>query len=244
MARIRTIKPDFFHDECLAELPLQHRMTFVGLWLYADREGRLEDRPKYLKSQLWPYDKCDIEKILNGLNGKFIQRYQVDIKHYIQIINFLKHQRPHHTEKDSVIPELTHGTLTVSSPLEDVELPDGREGKGKERKGKEKTYAPKTDENLLKKLDPLMGEVQEHFGSKFNPYAFMTKSMNKQHRPVEVWIDLFTRMLRDKDKIQKPNAWATQVLRVEAGNVEEALSIAEHEELKKLDLGNLVGEMK
>jgi len=137
VARIRTIKPDFFHDECLSELSLQHRMTFVGLWLYADRDGRLEDRPKYLKAQLWPYDRCDIEKILTDLEGKFIQRYQLDGKSYIQIVNFLKHQKPHHTEKDSVIPQCNSGDITVTKPLANGEIPEGKEGKGRERKGKE-----------------------------------------------------------------------------------------------------------
>ena len=135
MPRIRTIKPDFFHDECLADLPLKQRMTFVGLWLYADREGRLEDRPKYLKSQIWPYEQCDIEQILDNLNGKFIQRYQIEGRAYIQIVNFLKHQKPHHTEKESLIPECDNSALTVKEPLKNGEAPVGREGKGRERKG-------------------------------------------------------------------------------------------------------------
>jgi len=49
MARIRSLKPDFFKDEDLAVLPFEARLLFEGLWCYADKEGRLEDRPKYLK---------------------------------------------------------------------------------------------------------------------------------------------------------------------------------------------------
>jgi hypothetical protein len=48
----------------------------------------------------------------------------------------LKHQRPHHTEAESTIPEY-NSEQHVNTPLEDGEAPDGREGKGKEGKGRE-----------------------------------------------------------------------------------------------------------
>jgi len=43
--RIRTVKPEFFADDDVADLSLSARLLFVGLLLVADREGRLEDRP-------------------------------------------------------------------------------------------------------------------------------------------------------------------------------------------------------
>lgn len=111
MARIRYIKPDFFKDEDLAELPFETRLFFAGLWTQADKEGRLEDRPKRLKVELMPYDNADIEKMLQELaNHKkdsgcpFIMRYEVNGQRYIQILAWKKHQRPHHTEKISEIP--------------------------------------------------------------------------------------------------------------------------------------------
>ena len=52
MARIRSLKPEFFKDEDLALLPFEARILYSGLWCYADREGRLEDRPKYLKADI------------------------------------------------------------------------------------------------------------------------------------------------------------------------------------------------
>ena len=86
-------------------------MFFQGLWCSADKAGRLEDRPKKLKVQIMPYDNVDAEKILsllakqkNGSNRQFIIRYEVDNEKYIQIVNWDKHQKPHHTEKDSIIP--------------------------------------------------------------------------------------------------------------------------------------------
>lgn len=114
MSRIRGLKPDFFKDEDLAALPFEARLLFQGLWCLADREGRLEDRPKYIQAEIFPYDKkINIENLLTllclpkieGRPGKiFIRRYQVDGRKYINIPEFLKHQKPHHTEKDSLIP--------------------------------------------------------------------------------------------------------------------------------------------
>lgn len=113
MARIRYLKPDFFKDEDIAELPHQTRLFFAGLWNYADKAGRLEDRPKRLKVEIFPYEKADTEKMLQLLakskpnsQRPFITRYQVDGNNYIQILSWNKHQKPHHTEPDSAIPPI------------------------------------------------------------------------------------------------------------------------------------------
>lgn len=105
MARARNIKPGLFKNELLVEQSLFVRLMFIGLWTLADREGRLEDRPKRIKLELFPYDQDDTNEALSVLaeNG-FIERYQADGKSVIQIVNFLKHQTPHGTEKDSELP--------------------------------------------------------------------------------------------------------------------------------------------
>ena len=83
MARIRYLKPDFFRDEDLAELPHWIRLLYAGLWSIADKEGRLEDRPKRIKIDIFPYDKVDICEGLDKLvatksSGRpYIQRYSV-----------------------------------------------------------------------------------------------------------------------------------------------------------------------
>ena len=107
MARSRNIKPGFFKNEILAELPVETRMLFVGLWTLADREGRLEDRPKRIKMELFSYDSFDVDSMLNELAASdFLIRYEVDGKKFVQIENFVKHQDPHYREKASEIPAI------------------------------------------------------------------------------------------------------------------------------------------
>ena len=141
MARIRYLKPDFFKDEDLALLPFPARFLFAGLWGLADKAGRLEDRVLRIKAEIFPYESVDVEENLkllskpkNGSGHPFIIRYQLSGQNYIQILSWNKHQKPHHTEKESNIPpfngkgngkikekqleascELTNGELTVKS---------------------------------------------------------------------------------------------------------------------------------
>jgi len=107
LPRIRYLKPEFFTDEDLADFPFETRLTFAGLWCHADKAGRLEDRPRFLGKMIFPYDDIDMEKQLTMLanrkaNGKpFIIRYELDNTKLIQIVEWNKHQKPHHTEKES-----------------------------------------------------------------------------------------------------------------------------------------------
>lgn len=105
MARARNIKPGFFTNEDLVELDFATRLLFIGLWTEADREGRLEDRPKRLKMALFPADNLDVDACLADLAAAgFILRYEAGGKRYIQVLNFGKHQNPHVKEAASIIP--------------------------------------------------------------------------------------------------------------------------------------------
>jgi hypothetical protein len=105
MARARNIKPGFFKNENLAECSPWARLCFAGLWTLADREGRLEDRPKRIKGELFSFDTIDVDPLLAELEQwGFIRRYTVNGNKFIEICSFSKHQNPHHKEVASVIP--------------------------------------------------------------------------------------------------------------------------------------------
>jgi len=137
MARIRSIKPDFFTDEDLAELKPITRILFVGLWCIADGEGRMEDRPKFIKVTVLPYDNCDVNAMLDDLDKSgFIIRYD----RFIAIPNFNKHQRITGKEADTQSkypPPPKEKQQGNNRETIDVQEGKGKEGKGKERKGKE-----------------------------------------------------------------------------------------------------------
>lgn len=104
MARARNIKPGFYKNEDLAECSIWARFIFPGLWMLADREGRLEDRPKRIKAELLPFDGEDVDALLNELQARgFLVRYRNSDGAFIQISAFKKHQTPHYSEKQSVI---------------------------------------------------------------------------------------------------------------------------------------------
>lgn len=115
MARARNIKPGVMQNEDLADLPPLTRLLFIHLWMLADREGRLEDRPKRIKAEALPYDDADVDAMLYDLGDKdFLLRYEIDGERYIQILNFKKHQRPHSNEAKSTIPAFDIKNSVVS----------------------------------------------------------------------------------------------------------------------------------
>jgi hypothetical protein len=112
MARSRNIKPSIMENEDLADLDPIARLLFIYLWMLADREGRLEDRPKRIAGRALPYDRdADVDDLLNQLAGAgFITRYSVGDRALIQINNFTKHQSPHVRETASELPCMEQGT--------------------------------------------------------------------------------------------------------------------------------------
>lgn len=120
--RARNIKPDFFKNDELAELPFSTRLLFIGLWCYADREGFFESKIKRIKAEIYPYDEDKKlvpldEALVTLATSGFIQiyhptdqtidRYGKHVENSIvKIVNFSKHQRPHQNEKDSIYKDI------------------------------------------------------------------------------------------------------------------------------------------
>ena len=72
MARIRTVKPDFFRDEDLQDLeranPGKYTMlVFEGLWGHCDKNGNFEWKPRTLKLDILPFLDFDMADTLEVL---------------------------------------------------------------------------------------------------------------------------------------------------------------------------------
>lgn len=123
MARIRTIKPEFFTSEDIVNLTPLSRLFYVSLWLEADREGRLEWKPRTFKLRYFPADDCDIEAMGRELvEAGLIVLY--DDK-FAEIPSFAKHQVINNRESASEIP----ARVKVASPRVQAEGKEGRKGK-------------------------------------------------------------------------------------------------------------------
>lgn len=134
MARARNIKPQFFTNDELSELPPLARLLFIGLWTIADFKGCFEYKPKRLKVQLLPYDDCDIEQLVSALDkSRFISIYSVQGQTFGKVLNFNKHQNPHKNEKEkgSDIPDIYQNdaeNVMFSDNLEVIEINHDQNG--------------------------------------------------------------------------------------------------------------------
>lgn len=95
MARIRTLKPEFWTDEKVALLPALTRLVFLGLISQADDAGRLVDNVKLLDGLLFPYTDDTCAEALDDLaRTERIIRYRSSSgQPLIQVANWEKHQK-------------------------------------------------------------------------------------------------------------------------------------------------------
>jgi len=141
MARARNIKPAFFTNEELSEISFFDRLLFIGLWTLTDRRGVLENRPKRIRAELFPYDEVTLDQIVQGLrvleSKGFLYQYESGPSLLIYIENFLKHQHPHKKEKENgfFLPTREDRASTVQDRGQHHTGPEER-GKRKEERGK------------------------------------------------------------------------------------------------------------
>ena len=96
MARIRTIKPEFWTSAQVMECSPIARLLFIGMWNFADDAGRMAFSPKTLKAQIFPSDDIQIDEVRRLIcelsSNDLVHMYLVDEKEYLQITGW-HHQR-------------------------------------------------------------------------------------------------------------------------------------------------------
>ena len=141
MARIRTIKPEFFTSEDIVELDPLARLLYIALWCEADKEGRFSWKPKTFKMRYFPGDECNIDALCDALVTRGLVCLYGDSFAYVP--SFKDHQHINPREKDSVIPgpdeyidaRVSDASVTVKA----------RAGRKEGREGKEKVVASKRE---------------------------------------------------------------------------------------------------
>lgn len=172
MPRNRMISPEFWSDEEIGLWSHSARLFYIGLWNFADDEGRFKAHNQLLKSQIFPYDaNIDIEALKRELNHK-IQWYEQNGSQYGFINNFLKHQRIDKPYPSKLPPPPPFDERSPNIP---------------------RTVPPKIKENKIKEVknqpywaafkETTQGQMKAVYKN-FNIYQFLTKL--KKNRKVEL----------------------------------------------------------
>ena len=171
MARIRTIKPEFWSDSKTGTLSSDATKLFIGMLNFSDDYGVLENDTASLKAKIFPYRTESPSKLVGKLlsDELFPKGLVAVMSHeqrgYLWIRNFEKHQRVDRPGP-SLIPNFTKKEAEKSLLVEpfversrDVAKPRaGKEGKGREGKGRERSRTFVAS-NLEKKRIIVTGKV-------------------------------------------------------------------------------------
>ena len=134
MARIRTIKPEFFTSEDIVSLAPLTRLLYIAIWCEADKEGRLVWKPFTFKLRYFPADDCDMQAMCREIvDAGLVVLYG---NGYAYIPSFKAHQHINPRETPSQLPEpdasATRRPRVGTRHSRDSDAQGGREGKGKE----------------------------------------------------------------------------------------------------------------
>ncbi len=143
MARIRTIKPEFFTSEDIVALTPHARLLYIALWCEADKEGRMAWKPKTFKMRYLPADTVDIDSLCAEIIAAGLVKLYGE--GYAYIPAFHAHQHINPRESASQLPEPPVGNAKPTRKARDADASStreerdsdaqvGREGKGKEIK--------------------------------------------------------------------------------------------------------------
>lgn len=167
MARIRTIKPEFFRHSDLYEaeketgLPL--RLAFAGLWTAADKAGRFKWKPRELKLDCLPHDDVDFSRVLDALATRgWLVRYAVQGVEYGAIPTWEIHQVINNRETPSKLPAPSENNILTREPRVDDALATPPKGKGREGEREKEGYSEAKASGADAPHDPAIPE-REYF---------------------------------------------------------------------------------
>ncbi|CUW39687.1 protein of unknown function [Magnetospirillum sp. XM-1] len=164
MARIRTIKPEFWTSEQIVECSRDARLLFIGIWNICDDAGIHPAAPKVIKMRVFPADDDITSDSIRGMlddlvRHRLIAFFDSDGTEYLRVTGWSKHQKverpnykypnpdaisPNNGGKERVNAESSRRSFDDSSPNDHRSIGDRStpEGKGKEGKGRESPPSP------------------------------------------------------------------------------------------------------
>lgn len=133
MARIRTIKPEFWTSEQVMECSTTSRLLFIGMWNFCDDAGNHPAAYRTLKAEVFPADDftaLQVEALVSELIAAgLVEEYEADGKRYWHVTGW-HHQRiekpnfkhPTHENRQPVEERST----TSRRPVEERSTPEGK----------------------------------------------------------------------------------------------------------------------
>lgn len=118
MARIRSIKPEFWTDSFMVQLPPLARLIYIALWTAADDHGLIPDEPERLAMEVMPKEDglvFDDWMQLFEASGRIDLFAAEDGSTFYRIAKWLNHQRVDKPSKSRIFRE---GSRKVAIPLE------------------------------------------------------------------------------------------------------------------------------
>lgn len=124
MARIRSIKPEFWSSEDVVSVSRDARLLFIGLWNFADDSGNGPGSPRSVKIKVFPADDISYETINQWLhelhNQGLIQLYEVENAVYYHVTGW-EHQRIDKPQRAKYPPFKDHSKNTPRTfPLDRI----------------------------------------------------------------------------------------------------------------------------
>jgi hypothetical protein len=97
MARIRTIKPEFWTSEQVVECSATARLLFVGLWTFCDDNGIHPASERRAKMEVFPGDDFTPKQVRGFIDElirhDLLNEYEADGALFWQVNGFKKHQK-------------------------------------------------------------------------------------------------------------------------------------------------------
>lgn len=172
MARIRSVKPEFWTDPDIVAMAMEARLFFIGCWNHADDYGVMKDDPARLRLQIMPADTdLDAASIIDELVERrhLLRMTAPDGTEVLVVRSFTVHQKidkravgrwGHPDDFDPrVTPDPPAARPVPTDPAPSPPLPTdphpGLEGKGLEGTGPSNTPSTGTSLALVGAQDPL-----------------------------------------------------------------------------------------
>lgn len=171
MARIRTIKPEFWEDEKIGKLPIPCRLFFIGCWNFADDFGVIKGNAALLKSQIFPYDEnLRVSEIKKWIDSLVDARMLVPIIHAEESYYFIRTFRSHQIldkrydksyigkeiAKDLINRALNDNDVNTTSTLRDNDVNTTEE---KEEEKEDKKESPNGDKKEAEASSPVSSNL-------------------------------------------------------------------------------------